>query len=440
MTRLPDPGFDPRIADWLEADPDQAPRSVLATVLAAYPSIPQRRAWRVPRRFPTMTRFALLGAAAATLLAVMVGGLLIASGTPRAVVGTPTPPPARSPAASPAPSPALSPAFQLSQAFTSPIYGYTIGVGPGWAVVPATLPADDPAAGDNGADQIKPAGTDTTVTVDVGSLGGQTFDRYKTDLAQAVANDTAIPASCRPSDPSRWAEIPVGDKTGLRVVKCNFEQVIVDAGDRVYTFTWGHDTFENARHLLLGHFQDMLATVTFPASPPPLPSPGPRAVPEDFADTFISRVYPYRIGTRPVWTNVPATVEADQPGSGEDGVDRIEVTATDTTILVHANALNGKPFDTWLADQHEAVLADTTVPARCKAAAPDAWPPIVVGSATGRLMTLCNDAEAFVQSGDLAFTFEWTHDTFDEPAHLSMTDFATMLSTVTFEAGASPKP
>ena len=39
-----DPAFDPRIADWLEADPDRAPREVLDTVLAALPSIPQRRA------------------------------------------------------------------------------------------------------------------------------------------------------------------------------------------------------------------------------------------------------------------------------------------------------------------------------------------------------------------------------------------------------------
>ena len=30
-----DPGFDPRIADWLEHDPDQAPSNVLVGVLAA---------------------------------------------------------------------------------------------------------------------------------------------------------------------------------------------------------------------------------------------------------------------------------------------------------------------------------------------------------------------------------------------------------------------
>ena len=41
MSRYPiDPDFEPRIADWLEADPDIAPAPVLSTVLAAFPSIP----------------------------------------------------------------------------------------------------------------------------------------------------------------------------------------------------------------------------------------------------------------------------------------------------------------------------------------------------------------------------------------------------------------
>ena len=46
MNRSTTPDFDQRIADWLEEDPDQAPREAMATVFAAYPSIPQRRAWR----------------------------------------------------------------------------------------------------------------------------------------------------------------------------------------------------------------------------------------------------------------------------------------------------------------------------------------------------------------------------------------------------------
>ena len=386
-----------------------------------------------------MTRFALLGAAV-TMLAVVLGGLLLASGTPGPAISTPSPLAARSTAPSTAPSVAASIPPKLTQTFSSPVYGYTIAVGPGWSITPATLPADDPAAGDNGDDQIKPTGTDTTVAVDVGSLGGQSFDAYKTDIAQAVANDTGIPVSCRPSDPAKWATIPAGNKTGFEVVKCNAEVVIVDGGDRVYTFTWANDTFSSAQHLDVKDFRRMVASVTFPASPPPLPSPAPHTVVDDFPNTFFSTIYPYTIKVRPAWTEVPATVAADQTGSGTDASDRIQVIATDTTIVVHANALDGKTFAAWLAAQHQAVLADSTVPDRCKTLAPNQWPTIAVGPLTGRLMSLCNYAEVFVQSGDTAFTFEWNHETFTESEHLSMQDFETMLSTVTFGAGASPRP
>jgi hypothetical protein len=77
MTRHhePDLGFDPRVADWLENDPDNAPRQVLETVLAAVPSIPQRRAVRLPRRPLMMDRFAYLAAAAAmAVIAVLAVG------------------------------------------------------------------------------------------------------------------------------------------------------------------------------------------------------------------------------------------------------------------------------------------------------------------------------------------------------------------------------
>ena len=89
--RTLDPGFDPRIADWLEDDPDRAPDAVLQTVLAAIPSIPQRRVVRVPWRFPPMTLAARLGAAAIAIVIVAVGGVMILQ--PRAPsVGNPSSP------------------------------------------------------------------------------------------------------------------------------------------------------------------------------------------------------------------------------------------------------------------------------------------------------------------------------------------------------------
>ena len=117
-----DPAFDPRIADWLEADPDRAPREVLDTVLAAMPSIPQRRALRAPRRFSDMNRFALIGAAAAIVVAVGFGGLVLTARGPNTGHVDATPSPV-------APSPSLP---ALTKQLTSGKYGYVIRYPDGW--------------------------------------------------------------------------------------------------------------------------------------------------------------------------------------------------------------------------------------------------------------------------------------------------------------------
>ena len=41
--------FDPRIANWLEGDPSEAPAQALQVVLAAFPSVRQRPGSRPPR-------------------------------------------------------------------------------------------------------------------------------------------------------------------------------------------------------------------------------------------------------------------------------------------------------------------------------------------------------------------------------------------------------
>ena len=106
MNRTPSPDFEPRVADWLEDDPDHAPAAVLATVVAAFPSIPQRRASRVPWRYQPMPRFALIGAAAATIVVVGLGGVMLASRPSGPGVGAaPTPSPAPSPSSTPGPTP-----------------------------------------------------------------------------------------------------------------------------------------------------------------------------------------------------------------------------------------------------------------------------------------------------------------------------------------------
>jgi hypothetical protein len=127
-----DPGFDPRIADWLEDDPDRAPDAVLETVLAAFPSIPQRRAVRMPWRFPPMTLAARLSAGAIAIAILAVGGVMILQ--PRGPsVGNPASP-------SPSTSSPSAPTSPSASAFASRSIG----------VAPATTLGDWQAITDSG--------------------------------------------------------------------------------------------------------------------------------------------------------------------------------------------------------------------------------------------------------------------------------------------------
>ena len=131
------PDFDPRIAEWLEEDPDQAPAPVLDTVLAAFPSIPQRRAPRVPWRFNTMTL------SARVVVAVVVGVLIIGvafyvlrpGGTNlgSAAGQSPTPAPMPTALVTSGPTPTVSPAPSPSPTATptpTPLPSFTVKKGP----------------------------------------------------------------------------------------------------------------------------------------------------------------------------------------------------------------------------------------------------------------------------------------------------------------------
>ena len=75
MTRPSDPGFDVRISDWLEADPNLAPRDLMRTLESALPSIPQRRVMHSPWRFPPMSTFARVAIAAVAVIAIGAVGI-----------------------------------------------------------------------------------------------------------------------------------------------------------------------------------------------------------------------------------------------------------------------------------------------------------------------------------------------------------------------------
>jgi hypothetical protein len=202
MSRFPaSPDFDHRIADWLEDDPDRAPGAVLSTVLAALPSISQRRASRVPWRYQLMSRFALLGAAAATIAVVGLGGLLLAfrPNEPDTVGGPPitSPAPSPSPSLSPSPSATTAPSLPppLTETFTSSVHGISIAYPAGWGTSPATAPwttTDWPLFRDPAGDYVYDESLTDHLFILLASqpLAGETGDWAADILAQEDCGET----------------------------------------------------------------------------------------------------------------------------------------------------------------------------------------------------------------------------------------------------------
>ena len=119
MNRSDESHFDARIADWLEDDPHAAPNPALDVVLAAFPSIKQRRAARAPWRFPDMSAPLKLAFAAAAVAVVVGGVILFGPWRPASNVAAPeTSSPSAGPSAVTATSsPALPPVTGLPGTF-----------------------------------------------------------------------------------------------------------------------------------------------------------------------------------------------------------------------------------------------------------------------------------------------------------------------------------
>ena len=110
--------FDPRVAEWLEGDPNTAPDQALQVVLAAFPSIDQRRAKRLPRRtFDMITIPRVAFGAAAVVAIVVIGGVYFlkpfagttapGAGATPGVIESPVPSASASPTAVAPPVPAV---------------------------------------------------------------------------------------------------------------------------------------------------------------------------------------------------------------------------------------------------------------------------------------------------------------------------------------------
>jgi hypothetical protein len=273
MTRIHDqqppasPDFDPRVADWLEEDPDRAPDPVLETVLAAFPLVPQRRAPRVTWRPVFANRPALLGAAAA-LVAIVVGGslLLLRSG------------PSQVASASSAPSASAGGAGELTQTYRSSRYGYSIHIPADWTATPATTswaPGTETAWGDSALDVFQ--GPNARLVIASQTLAaGETADHWFVTYCTLAGS---APDACERYSYT-WSEVPIGTFPGLIYLDGVpagggtilpggpvYEAVTILNDRRAYEFT-----LDGA--VTRSDFERLLATVVFEAGQSPGQSAG----------------------------------------------------------------------------------------------------------------------------------------------------------------------
>jgi hypothetical protein len=140
MNRSDEPLFDARIAEWLEEDPHRAPDQTLEVVLAAFPSLKQRGAWRAPWRFtmPTLSKALAVGVSA--LIIVIGGAWLLGSRGPSVGNSTQSPTAEATETAPPPPSQSQNAGSSGPEMtnHVSPRYGYAVDVPSAYQFVPAT--------------------------------------------------------------------------------------------------------------------------------------------------------------------------------------------------------------------------------------------------------------------------------------------------------------
>ena len=283
MTRSDEPLFEPRIADWLEDDPYAAPDQALDVVLAAFPSIKQRRAWRVPWRVPGMTTPLRFGLTAAAVGAVAIGSLILFNRAPSGPGGPggPTPsvtaaPSSAPPTASPTPDPLDTARWTT---YTSDRYGYSIGYPADWTERPAER---NWAFATDAADWLSPgqesfisAPGDLRVSAwSVAVEPGTSAQAWIQSYCEAVASpgqdcsgyqDGAVPVS-------------IEDHAGVLITKPGFDHpVFVLNGDRMYVvIAWRDESdpsvmpYGGARRLVESFLSTMVLRA--PAGPSAQPS------------------------------------------------------------------------------------------------------------------------------------------------------------------------
>lgn len=285
--------FDNRLADWLEDDPVQAPPQVLETVLAAVPSIPQRRAglpWRPGR---LAVRWQLAAAVVVVVVASVLGLLAL-----------------RGPSVGPPPLPS-SPAG-LPDRIDVPLRFYSIYLPAGWLVSLST--------GTTGIDKFN--GPEGELDVRFALISANTGQEAWADAY--FAEQMASRVGCAGESSGAWESARLGQQDGrLYSVQCLPGWLAMTAvGDRGYDVRFtvrGGTSSDTAR----GVFARILAGMFF----------GQGATPPLDLSTFTSSRYGFSVDYPTGWKVTESARDLgpkDIPWASRGQVDLVEGPDTGT--------------------------------------------------------------------------------------------------------------
>jgi hypothetical protein len=315
--------FDPRIADWLEDDPNTAPAPALQIVLAAFPSIRQRHAMRLPRRFPSMLTPPKLALGAAAVIAVVLGGFMILrppSSVP--VVGPPGP--------TSSPSPSGSAAIDTSawKTFTSARYGFSYAYPPDFAAAPSStfwvIPETSATSMAEWDAVIGQGSGPTWWGSSVARPPGQNFETWVAAYQRGQVNPSE-PDACDPTKAQLEPIVIDGRPARLRI-GCGEMEALLDVDGRVYSFSGGNmaGTGSLVSPALETRFRVWLTTIHLdPASAVQPPAAAP-TVPIDWT-TYTSSRFAYSIDHPASWSLTPAASDWPKIGLPEKGGQTMDV-------------------------------------------------------------------------------------------------------------------
>ena len=288
--------FEDRLSEWLEDGPVDAPDAVAKTVLAAFPSIPQRRGvLRVPWRFPIMNGYARALAGVAAVAVVAVVALTLLNRPPAAVIGGPgSPSPSPSPSAAPTPSPSAAPTPSATpintatwKSFTSARHGETVLYPSDWTASAATAPwlagVEAPPPPNPMLDAFTAPGTNGPAFVVVSqSTKGVTDASWLATYENAGA--AKYPLMCWPkADKMEQKMLTGGEPAYIHggLEGCGFTEAIAFSGGRVWELTAYQDpstaTFPVFDRALFDAFVSTVTLDRTKVNDRPAATVGPRA-------------------------------------------------------------------------------------------------------------------------------------------------------------------